>query len=165
MSNRIAEQLTCKEARKLFAPFSKNAVSDTEQRGVAQHLESCGRCAQEYRLAALYYSTLDLTAAPEVVAPDEEFFIALRARIARGAEQFAPRPVAEESWSTALLLTARQLIPAMALLLLLIFGATILWSNSSRNSGQSAQTQITEPTPYDAIDTSVIVAEERGNGR
>lgn len=166
MSNRIAEKLNCKQARKLFAPLTKDQVSEVEQQLVAQHIESCPRCADEQRLTALYHTTLKLSGSPEVITPDEEFFIALRARIARGAEQFAPTPVAvEESWAAALLLTARQLIPAMALLLLLIFGATVLWSNSSRSSGQSAQSQISEPTPYDSIDLSVIVAEERGNGR
>ncbi len=166
MSNRTAEKLNCQETRKLFAPLTKDTLGEGERQGVTQHLQSCSRCADEHRLAALYYSTLDLAAAPEVVTPNEEFFIGLRARLARGAEQFAPKPIIEESWAAALLLTARQLIPAMTLLLLLMFGATLLWSKVSPNSGPSAQSQISEPTPYDAIDLPVIVAEERStNGR
>jgi len=54
------------------------------------------------------------------------FFKALRARIARGPE-FSPSRRTDESWAAALLVTARQLLPAMAVLLLLMVGATLFW--------------------------------------
>jgi hypothetical protein len=116
---------------------------------------------------------LDLAASPEQVVPDKDFFRALRARIARGPELSPTR--AEESWAAALLLTARQLVPAMAVLLLVILGATLLW-NQPRSATTEASLRPRErvvfsdiydypaPTRDDVLETLVAV-EEKQNGK
>ena len=101
------------------------------------------------------------------------FFRALRARIARGPELSPPR--AEESWAAALLLTARQLVPVMAVLLLVILGATLLWNQQPPGASQAAirprervmfsdMYDYPAPTRDDVLETLVAI-EERQNGK
>jgi hypothetical protein len=93
----------------------------------------------------------------------------VRARLHRG-EPAIER--ADESWTAALFVTARQLIPAMALLLLLIIGATFLWSSVAPKGGQPLQSTnhlprlFDDPSPSvdDALD-SVMAIEEKKNGK
>lgn len=104
--------MTCREARRRFAAFMRAERAGGRPSPVGLHLESCGRCAREYRVFALTRAALDLAAAPAPVRPDEDFFTALRARLARGPEVI-PAPVAAtagDSWAAAILLTARQLL-------------------------------------------------------
>jgi predicted anti-sigma-YlaC factor YlaD len=163
MSNGLNEKmdLTCRQARKRF---------DSLDESITAHLQTCSRCAFEYRLVALQRATLDAAASPEPVTPDEQFFRALRARIARGPELSPFRP-AEESWTAALLLTARQLVPAMAVLLLLIIGATLLWNQPLSDSSQAAMRprervvfpdiyDYPAPTRDDVLETLVAVEEK-----
>ena len=115
---------------------------------------------------------------PEVVIPGEDFFKAVRARVARGPRASAVER-ADETWSAALLLTARQLIPAMAMLLLLIIGATFAWNSApAKVIPATAQNQIPRrerillndvydvpaPTADDVLETLVAV-EEKENGK
>ncbi len=157
----------CRKTRKMFPLLSENDQSNNltqEARQAAQiHLESCGRCAEEYRVFSLSQTVLDLAGSPEIIEPDKEFFVALRARIARGQESPAlVQPNTEESWTGVLWQTARQMIPAMALLLLLMIGATLLWNQPTKTEhGTTARIDVTEPTADDVIDSSFIVAEER----
>src|SRR5262245_35930008 len=114
--------MVCREARKRFAALRDDdahhdKLTATERAATERHVHTCSRCALEYRLFLLQRATLDAAAAPEPIAPDEDFFRGLRARIARGPE-LAPSRRSDESWTAALLLTARQLLPAMAALLL-----------------------------------------------
>ena len=118
-------------------------------------------------------------AAAEVITPGEDFFKALRARIARGPERAAIERV-DESWAAALLLTARQLIPAMAMLLLIIIGATLVSNipESASNKRPTASNQIPRrerivfndvydvpaPTADDVLETLVAV-EEKENAK
>jgi hypothetical protein len=44
----------------------------------------------------------------------------------------------DESWTGALLLTAKQLIPAMAVLLLLMAGATLFWGEAPSGVDRAA---------------------------
>lgn len=175
--------IVCSQARKRFAALEEESThhemsGSAERAVIRRHLQACSRCAREYRLFALQRSTLAAAAAPEPIAPDEDFFRALRARIARGPEVLPLRPL-DESWTAAMLLTARQLIPAMAMLLLLILGATLLWDQPSYNTNQAAVLRPRErvmfsdvtdlyeypaPTREDVLDTLVAV-EEKENGK
>jgi len=168
MSNELSElgKITCRQARKRLADLDGDSV-------VKRHVESCSRCGFEYRLFRLQRAALDLAATPELIAPDEYFFKALRARIARGPELSPSR--AEESWAAALLLTARQLVPAMAVLLLVILSATLLWNQPRASTTQVAirprervmfsdMYDYPAPTQDDVLETLVAV-EEKQNGK
>jgi len=190
MSNGINNKgaIACRQARNFFPaliehPANSRVVpirqklSVTERAAAERHLQTCERCATEYRLLALSHRAMDAAAAPEAVTPDEDFFKALRARLARGEAPSWQKP-SDESWSAALLLTSRQLIPAMAMLLLLIIGATVLWNTSATNSPGPVTSQIPRrerivlndiydvppPTADDVLETLVAV-EEKENGK
>ena len=142
--------IVCRQARKCFPALIEGGrvvpirekLSVTERAAAHRHLQTCERCAGEYRLFALSRTAIDTAAAAEVITPGEDFFKALRARIARGPERAVER--ADESWAAAMLLTARQLIPAMAMLLLIIIGATLAWniSESASSERPTASNQI-----------------------
>ena len=168
--------------RKVRAQFSALADRDagrlgtTERTMLSGHLDGCVPCAREYRLYTLGRTALDAAGSSERITPDNEFFIALRARIARGPaeEPAVTRASNDESWAAALMLTGRQLLPAMAMLLALIIGATFIWSRSAQNQGVAALApserivlgDIYEypPTTDDVLETLVTV-EDRENGR
>ncbi len=177
MSNEPNEQtnIGCRQARKRFAALDEHAAAAAglnvgERAETSRHLETCSRCASEYRLFSLQRATIDAAAATEPVLPDENFFKAVRARIARGPELSQSRR-ADESWASALLLTARQLIPAMAALVLLIIGATLLWNQAPSDTNQTAVRprervvfsdiyDYPAPTRDDVLETLVAVEEK-----
>jgi hypothetical protein len=173
MSNELNEMdLSCRQVRKRFALLheSSNVARTTNLEAIKAHLETCSRCSVEYRLFALQRATLDAAASAEPVTADEQFFRALRARIARGPALSPSRRV-EESWTAALLLTARQLVPAMAVLLLLIIGATLLWNQPGSDISQVAVRprervmfsdyyDYPAPTRDDVLETLVAVEEK-----
>jgi hypothetical protein len=194
-SKKKAEDMTvmCGEARRRFAALGEQVEDSrivpireklgvTERAATQRHLQTCGRCALEYRLFTLGRAALDAAACGETIEPDQHFFKALRARIARGEEAMA-RGRPDESWAAALLLTARQMIPAMAMLLLLIIGATLIWNSAPTqwNSSPSTRGQVADvprrerivmpdlydypaPTADDVLETLVAV-EEQKNGK
>jgi anti-sigma factor RsiW len=181
MSQKMAslETLACREVRRRLPALLaarearvvpiRQALAGAERAATERHLEACERCAMEYRLLSLHRATLDAAAAPEPIAPDEDFFKAVRARINRNE---ASPERADESWAAALLITARQLIPAMALLLLLIIGATFLWNNAAPHADQRLQganhlprlNDDPAPSVDDALE-SVMTVEEKKNGK
>lgn len=143
------DPINCRVARKQF-PALLAAERDTrvvpinrtlngERAATERHLEDCQRCAMEYRILALSRATLDAAAAPEPIVPTEDFFKAVRARIHRGEPVMVPVERPDESWAAALFATARQLIPVMAVLLLLIIGATFIWSNAPKRPNTPPQ--------------------------
>ena len=185
--------IVCRVAKKRFVALAEQTestrivpirerLSVTERAATERHLQTCKRCALEYRLFTLGRTTLNAAASNETITPGEDFFKALRARIARGEEQVRER--ADDSWAAALLLTARQMIPAMAMLLLLIIGATVLWNSapSKWNDSPSSGGQMAEgvprkdrivfndmydypaPTAEDVLETLVAV-EDKKNGK
>jgi hypothetical protein len=181
--------IACRQARKRFpdlierssssraTPFQQK-LSVTERAAAERHLQTCKRCATEYRIYALGRAAMDAAASPETIRPDNDFFKAVRANIARG-EKPAAMERADEPWSSALLLTARQMIPAMAMLLLLIIGATMLWKSSTTNAPPTTITSqiprrerivlndiydVPAPTADDVLETLVTV-EEKENGK
>ena len=145
----------------------RQALSAAERAATERHLQTCERCAMEYRLLSLSRAAMDAAAA-EPITPDEDFFKAVRARLNRG-EAIVER--ADESWAAALLITARQLIPAMALLLLLIIGATFMWRGAPPKDGPQVGKNIlpqlyedATPSADDALD-SLMAVEEKKNGK
>lgn len=167
----------CRQARKRFAALEETTnpvgLSDTERAATSRHLQTCSRCALDYRVFALQRAALDASTA-EPFEPDEDFFRGLRARIARGPEALGPRRQ-DESWAAALLVTARQLVPAMALLLLFMIGATLLWNRPAHENQVGAvrprervifpdMYDYPEPTRDDVLETLVAV-EEKENGK
>jgi anti-sigma factor RsiW len=177
------ERIRCRVARGRFpallaaederATALRSSLSAAEREAAKRHLQACEECATEYRLMALSRAVMDAAATVEPVAPDEDFFKAVRARIARGEASAAPTERPEESWAAALLLTARQLIPVMALLLLLIIGATFLWNSASQKNVVPVQATnntlprlFDDPAPSadDALD-SFMAVEEKKNGK
>jgi hypothetical protein len=141
-------------------------AANEQARGVRRHLDSCSKCQAEFRLFTLGQSALEFAGSERTITPDELFFRSVRARIARGADG-AGVDWREDGWAAALLATARQLIPAMALLLLLILGATLLWNNShSREVARQQQVgyELPEPSPDEVVD-SMVAVEDRRNGR
>jgi len=174
-------EIGCRQARRRFTALDEDAasasISIAERDAAKRHVQTCSRCGTEYRLFALRRAALD-AAASQPITPDEHFFVALRARIARGPEPSTSRP-SDESWAAALLATARQLVPAMAVLLLLMVGATLLWNQappeSSPVTNQAAvrprervvfpdMYDYPEPTRDDVLETLVAV-EEKENGK
>jgi len=130
-------KMTCRQTRKHFAVLDEQRLAISERAAAEHHLADCERCALEFRLFALQRATLDAAAAAEPVIADEDFFRGLRARIARGVET-AHLKLPDESWTGALLLTAKQLIPAMAVLLLLMAGATLFWGEAPSGVDRAA---------------------------
>ena len=172
----------CRETRKRFAALDGRSVgsrslSVTERAVTNHHLQTCSGCAIEYRLFELQRTALDAASA-EPITPDEDFFRALRARIARGPA-LGPVRRPDESWAAALLITARQLVPAMAILLLLMVGATLIWNQPLPDKNQiTSQAAVRPrdrvvfsdiydypaPTADDVLETLVAV-EEKENGK
>ena len=170
-------QIHCREVRKHFKAIADRDAASGERLKSERHIEACEGCAREYRIFTLSRAVLDLAASPDPVRPDDAFFKGLRARIERGPESLRQRqgPAADESWSGALWLTARQLLPAMAMLLALIIGATVLWSRASTTTEQSVLRpgdrilfndiyDYPAPTQDDVLE-SLVAVEEKENGQ
>jgi len=164
-------KMTCRQTRKHFAALDNHSLAISERAASEHHIADCSRCALEFRLFALQRATLDAASSPEPVVPDEDFFRGLRARIARGIET-APLRLPDESWTSALLLTAKQLIPAMAVLLLLMAGATLFWGEAPSGGVDRAALRPRErvvfgdmydypaPTRDDVLETLVALEEK-----
>jgi hypothetical protein len=158
------QRISCRQARRLLPMLVKGSSPIADINVLRQHIGECADCGREYRILALSRATLDAAASNEQIVPDTAFFKGLRARIERG--EHAPHISADESWAAALFLTARQLVPAMALLLLLIIGATLLWNMSHRQDLTARQEsyELQEPRPDDSLE-SIVALEERRNGK
>lgn len=182
MSNTMGGEtnVVCRVAQKRFAELDEHStrlinasatkLSVADRAATEHHLRTCSRCAIEYRLYALQHATLEAAASPEPITPDEHFYKALRARIERGP-QTMPARTADESWAAALLVTARQLFPAMAVLLLLMIGATLLWNQPPSDTNLSLVRprervvfsdiyDYPAPTRDDVLETLVAVEEK-----
>ena len=174
-------KIVCRHARKRFpafdeSPAAREQLAAGERAAIERHLQDCKKCMREYRIFTLTRAALDGAAATEPITPDEAFFRALRARINRGPEATPIWQPAAESWAAALLSTARQLIPAMAVLLLLIIGATYMWSADVAQGTDRVALRPRErvmfsdmydypaPTRDDVLET-LVAAEEKENGK
>jgi predicted anti-sigma-YlaC factor YlaD len=177
MRKNVSEErdLVCGQAQKRFAALDAHsrtglALSVTDRAATENHIQKCSRCALEYRLFALQCAALDAAGTPEPIIPDEHFYKALRARIARGPDELSSRST-DESWAAALLLTARQLFPVMAVLLLVMIGATFLWNRQPSDTSQAAvrprervmfsdMYDYPAPTRDDVLETLVAIEEK-----
>lgn len=180
MSDTVRERkIACREARKRFAELDNRndasvGLNITERAAVSDHVQACSRCSLEYRLFALQRATLE-AAAGEPFSPDEDFFKGLRARIARGPEP-SRRRLPDESWTAALFVSARQLVPVMAVLLLVMIGATLLWNKLPGHNPRQLESSASvrprervmfpdiydypEPTQDDVLETLVAIEEK-----
>ncbi|HWO00589.1 MAG TPA: hypothetical protein VNS63_15125 [Blastocatellia bacterium] len=178
MSNEVV--IGCRQARRRFpafdeSPTAQETLTADERAATERHLRDCAKCAHEFRVFSLTRAMLDAAGSKEPVTADDAFFRGLRARINRGPESPTWQP-AEESWAAALLLTARELIPAMAMLLLLIIGATYVWSAEVGPGNDRVALRPRErvmfsdmydypaPTRDDVLET-LVAAEEKENGK
>src|SRR5437870_703368 len=88
--NKNETKLSCREVKRRFAlqqkSQSEGASIGNEREALQFHLSNCNTCAKEHRLLSLTRTVLDLAASPEFIEPNKEFFVALKARIARGTE-------------------------------------------------------------------------------
>ncbi len=152
-------------------------VSDLD---VERHVKDCPKCAAEFELIELERVVLDASAAAPVEA-GPEFFAALRARIQREADgPAAGRYNMEDAWANLVWVTARQLVPTMAILLILIVGATLIWGRNDAPQGTASGTAMMlrpservlfhdiydtpQPTTDDVLETLVAV-EDKDNGK
>ncbi len=190
MNNKSDPHVRCRHARKGFSALFNNSRKGPGEGGIRPqpaectalqaHIRECGKCAAEYELFRLERLVLEHAAAPEPVRPDEAFFVRLRASLERGpaSDRTAPVELPDESWAAAVMLTARQLFPAMAtLLLLLILGATFMSSQSARQretvaNTLSASERILYNDLYDYPDANaadvletLVAVDEKENGK
>jgi hypothetical protein len=158
--------IRCRQAQRLFPAVAAGHASPADSQRVNQHVQSCGKCEDEYRLAELSLVAMNGAAAAEPILPDSYFFKSLRARIERGPD-IRPVESGDESWAAALLMTARQLLPALAVLLLLIIGATMFWNTTHRTEIAARQDayELQEPRPDDSLESLVAAEEDRRYGR
>lgn len=177
--------INCRSARKQFGALADSEMANSgmkklsvaERTEIYRHIENCSRCAEEYQVIFLSRAALDLAASAEPVRPTEEFFKGLKARIERGPQSsIQPQSIGDESWAAALFLTARQLIPVMAVLLLIIIGATLIWKGAPKQNIQTLSEfrprdkvifndiyEFPAPTRDDVLETLVAVEEKHGN--
>ncbi|HEU4387029.1 MAG TPA: hypothetical protein VFV34_04485 [Blastocatellia bacterium] len=170
-----ARLLKCGDARRAFGAVEQGTAPDDVRNAVNNHVASCAACAFENRISRLERTVLDLAGAAQQITPDEAFFNGLRARIARGENGSQSRSRADQTWTMLMWVTARQVLPAMAILLLLIVGATLMWGTGN---GQEQLTTYRpmdkiivlpesdgyQPTADDVLE-SLVAVEENGNGR
>ena len=171
-------RLSCREARAGFRSMTQSPAaprSNGSHLEIERHVDDCSPCAAEYGLFEMEQAVLDASAAAVPVEPDQAFFAALRARIHREAETGGAGCYAQDAWANMVWVTARQLIPTMAVLLILIIGATLIWGGRD-DSYQEAVIRPSErvlfhdiydtpqPTRDDVLEMLVAV-EEKDNGK
>jgi len=182
-SVRLEPDLNCRQARQLIrAEGAQNFQAATRElrpenpkgnygdSGLKAHLLRCPTCQAEARIDSFY--RLILTGYPEAAAaepPDEFWFRGLRARIER---EGSPKSTGvEDSFARTVSLVARQMVPEMVALVLLIVGATLFW-NSRPGQGPGStdpvlMNQVVEypqPTTDDVLGT-LLAVEDKKNGK
>lgn len=172
-------RMSCKDARRAYRDAGLPLPYGDERKfsqDVERHLQGCDSCREDYRLHRLSLGVLKLGGAIHPIVPNDEWFAGVRARINRQA--LTDRNAPEETWQSILWLNARQLIPIMALLVLIVLGATMLWSTSARPNRSLDRGSIRpsdrvffnevyeypQPTSDDVLQMLVAV-EERPNGK
>ena len=177
--NRIRPQaeLTCRQARRQIRAQaslrSQGASGDEGNSLLRSHLLGCARCEAEAGFNRLYRNILEATrpanpGQPEA-GPDTAWFRVLRARIER---EGVPNSLAgEDSWAAIVWVAARQMVPVMAALVLLIVGATLFWNRAqglpTGNNDPVLMNQVVEypqPTTDDVLGT-LLAVEDTKNGK
>jgi len=130
----------------------------------------CARCQAEARIDRFYRFILaGDREAGATEAPDETWFKGLRARIEREITAVSGSP--EDSFARVVSLVARQMVPVMVALVLLIVGATLFW-NARPGQGTGStdpvlMNQVVEypqPTTDDVLGT-LLAVEDKKNGK
>jgi hypothetical protein len=167
-------ELTCRQARKLirgqgwFHPQS--AIPEDSDSRLRSHLSRCARCEGEARVQRLYRVILtgDSGTVGTAYAPDAAWFRGLSARIER---ENSPKSLApEDSFAAIVSLVARQMVPVMVALILLIVGATLFWTRApvgQVNNYPVLMNQVVEypqPTSDDVLGT-LLAVEDKKNGK
>lgn len=168
--------MKCRDVRREFALVDQNRRQQSpgaHGRAVEQHLSECTECAREYRLYCLSRSVVELSAG-EPVSPSNEWFAGLKAAIARQSDAVGSRGLIQDSWTALVWITAKQLIPIMAAVVMIILGASLLWRSnpvSTNRSGIKASDRFVlsgrvyeypKPTADDVIETLVAVEDKNG---
>jgi hypothetical protein len=117
--------MKCHEAKKVIEREAKEDHQRARDTALTAHLASCRPCATAMkvaRLSAAFFGTLR-----EEITPGPAFYSRLRERLA-GARIAQPDAVMAQTWRFA-----RNLVPALALGVLLLAGVTV-FSGGSRSS-------------------------------
>jgi hypothetical protein len=169
--------MKCRDVRREFALVDQNRRQQSPEalaRAVEQHLSECTACAHEYRLYSLSRNVIELSASEKPVSPNTEWFAGLKAAIARQSDAAGTRSLIQDSWTALVWITAKQLIPIMAAVVVIILGASLLWRTnpvSPDRSGIRASDRFVlsgrvyeypKPTADDVIETLVAVEEKNG---
>ena len=109
--------MTCRDTKRLLEFEGRGGLPPSESQAFERHLELCSRCGEAAKVARL--SSALLGALREEIAPDRTFYARLRTRIAQGGSSHAETTLLQVLWF------ARRLVPAMALGVLLLAGASI----------------------------------------
>jgi len=167
---RLDPELGCREARKRIRAQQSlptpEANSDQPDSRLDAHLLFCPKCAAEARVTRLYRFILAGDAPlGTTLEPDADWFKGLRARIER--ETSPKSPASEDSFAGIVWLAARQMVPAMVVLVLLIAGATLFWSSRPDLRGSTdpvLMNQVVEypqPTSDDVLGTLLAVEDKK----
>jgi hypothetical protein len=170
---RPVADLTCRVARKRIRTLESSglqgAIGGPADSGLTAHLERCGKCEAEAKIARFYRLVLSGGAAVATEAPDTDWFRGLRARIER--EEPANPLIAQETFARTVSLVARQMAPVMIALVLLIVGATLFWSGVPTQQVASndpvLMNQVVEypqPTRDDVLG-NLLAVEDKKNGK
>lgn len=174
----MAVSMKCREAQKAFVVLDRTRQSESDSRDllveqVERHLSECGDCATEYRIQRLGKAVLRLAGAEPAQGPDREWFAVLKAKIAQQSDAVAPRVASEDSLPGLVWITAKQLIPIMTAVMVIILGVSLFWRTTvaPQDTGQASDRflfspqvyEYPQPTRDDVIDT--LVAVEDRNGR
>src|SRR5262249_5655544 len=187
--DRLEPDLNCRQARKLIRAqgalhsraaigeirtqrpkLAGNAIDEGGDTRLRAHLLRCARCQVEARNNQFY--RFILAGNPEAAAaeaPDEIWFRGLRARIEREGSPMSTG--GEDSFARTVSLVARQMVPAMVVLVLLIVGATLFWNGRPGQGAGSTDpvlmNQVVEypqPTTDDVLCT-LLAVEDKKNGK
>jgi hypothetical protein len=172
---RFEPELTCRQARKQIRAQGRlrpqGGIAETGDLGLTAHLSHCDRCEAEARINRLYRAIVcgDARPAGAEDVPDATWFRGLMARIER---EGLPSPqVAEDSFAGIVWLAARQMVPAMVALVLLIVGATLFWNRAPNiqpgTNDPVLMNQVVEypqPTSDDVLGT-LLAVEDKKNGK
>jgi len=177
--------MKCREARIEFSVLDKSRRLSPGAKGVTpggredlieRHISECPACEREYRIFSLGRTVMELTGSSQPIIPDKEWFVAVKAATARLSDSRRFRVLTEESWPGLVWLTAKQLIPIMAAVVVIILGASLFWRNSPIPQDRSGVMvndrfvlsgqvyEYPQPTRDDVIETLVAV-EDQKNGK
>ncbi len=109
--------MTCREAKRVLGRGGGEGCSPVEDEGLTLHLVACRHCGEAMKVAGMIQALLG--ALREEVGPGASFYPRLRERLAEGGVE-QPDAMFLQAWGFA-----RQLVPALALGVLLLAGVMV----------------------------------------